>query len=86
MIVPDLKGILACMTGDYQKKYFNHEIIPLNPGGLYQDKLGQGARYNPLIILIDDWKNPALHVHLFPDARSIAKQLCPEPSSPSTLY
>lgn len=83
MIVPDLKGILACMTGDYRKKYFKHEIIHLNPGGLYRDKLGVGARYNPLIILIDDWNDPAQHVHLFPDARSIAKQLCPEPAQAS---
>ncbi len=51
----------------------------MNPGGLYQDILGIGARYNPLQILIDDWDNPETHTQLFSDAQSIAKQLCQDP-------
>jgi len=46
---------------------------------LYKKILGQGSRYNPLQILIDDWNDPALHTHVFDDARAIALQLCPDP-------
>ena len=54
MIVPDLKATLACMTGDLRKKQFKHEIICVNPAGLYSKILGKGARYNPLIILTEN--------------------------------
>jgi type IV secretion system protein VirD4 len=79
MFVPDLKGTLACMTAKLRQKRYGHEILCVNPGGLYQDILGIGARYNPLQILIDDWNNPEFHSQLFSDAQSIAKQLCQDP-------
>lgn len=79
MIVPDLKGTLACMTAQLRRKKHKHKIITVNPGHLYENILGPGARYNPLQILIDAWSNPALHSQLFADAGSMARQLCPEP-------
>lgn len=78
MIVPDLKGTLAVMTAKHRQKKFKHEIIILNPAGLYAELLGPSACYNPLQIIIDDWNNQDLHKHLLSDARSIAKQLYPE--------
>lgn len=80
MFVPDLKGTLACMTAQLRRKRYKHEILCVNPGGLYQDILGAGARYNPLQILWDDWSDPKTHSQLFSDAQSIAKQLCQDPA------
>lgn len=79
MFVPDLKGTLACMTAELRRKRYKHEILCVNPGGLYQDILGVGARYNPLQILIDSWNSPDRHAQLLSDAQSIAKQLCQDP-------
>ena len=79
MLVPDLKGTLACVTGRYREKTLGHKIITLNPAGLYTDILGPSARYNPLQILIDDWEDPALRSQLFTDAGALAKQLYPDP-------
>lgn len=83
MFVPDLKGTLACMTAKLREKVFKHKVVCVNPAGLYQKILGIGARYNPLQILIDDWKDNSLRNQLMSDAHSIAKQLYPEPSSQS---
>lgn len=80
MFVPDLKGTLACMTSQLRRKRYKHETLCINPGGLYEDILGSGARYNPLQILIDDWADPATHAQLMSDAQSIAKQLCQDPA------
>ena len=80
MFVPDLKGTLACMTAELRRKRYKHEILCVNPGGLYQNILGAGARYNPLQILIDDWSNPESHAQLMSDAQAIAKQLCQDPA------
>lgn len=80
MFVPDLKGILACMTAQLRRKRYKHDILCVNPAGLYQNILGGGARYNPLQILIDDWRDPATHAQLLSDAQAIAKQLCQEPA------
>lgn len=80
MFVPDLKGTLACMTAELRRKLYKHETLCVNPGGLYQDTLGTGARYNPLQILIDDWNNPQTHAQLMSDAQAIAKQLCQDPA------
>lgn len=79
MIVIDLKGTLACVTAKAREKYFKHLIFYLNPVGMYASILGIGACYNPLQILIDDWQDPEKHKMLFADARSIAKQLSPDP-------
>lgn len=81
MITPDFKGTLACMTAELRRKKHKHEIVIVNPAGLYESRLGQSARYNPLQILMDDWSDPKLHTELFSDANAIARQLCPEPTN-----
>jgi len=79
MIVPDFKGTLACMTAKTRKKKFGSHCITINPAGLHEDILGAGASYNLLIILIDSWNDPTRHVYLMDDARSMAKQMSPDP-------
>lgn len=77
MIVTDLKGTLAVMTHKLREKQHNQTVYCVNPANLYREILGILARYNPLIILIDDWKfNPK---DLIADAQVIAFQLCPDP-------
>jgi type IV secretion system protein VirD4 len=78
MIVPDLKGTLACVTKAAREKRFGHKVFCVNPGRLYEDILGKPARYNPLQILIDDWTENR-HADLLSDARAMALQLSPEP-------
>lgn len=79
MFVPDLKGILACMTAHVRRKRFGHRILIINPAGRYAELLGPAARYNPLQILIDAWNDPAWHNQVMADARAIAHQLCQDP-------
>lgn len=86
MLVPDLKGTLACMTADMRRKKHKHEILCVNPAGMYQDILGPGARYNPLQILIDDWNTPEYRSQLVSNAQAIAKQLNPDPPSQGDPY
>ena len=81
MFVPDLKGTLACMTAGLRRKKHGHDILCVNPAGLYSERLGVGARYNPLQILVDDWSAPDYHCQLFANAQAIAKQLCSDPPS-----
>lgn len=80
MIVPDLKGTLACQMAKYRQRYFKHQSIKLNPAGLYEDRLGVSARYNPLQILIDNWQNPKHHRYLMSDTEAMAMQLYPDPA------
>ena len=52
----------------------------MNPEGLYQDKLGTPARYNPMWIVLDDWLDADRHKDLIADAQAMALQLYPEPA------
>ena len=79
MIVPDWKGTLTAMTADVRREKYGHEVYTLNPSGAYADQTGPSARYNPLIILIDDWDTPEAHKRLLGDAAAIARQLYPDP-------
>ncbi len=79
MVVTDLKGTLGCMTKKLREEQHNQETYCVNPANLYQDIFGESALYNPLIIIIDDWKTKAGHKDLIADAQAIALQLCPEP-------
>lgn len=81
MLVPDLKGTMACMTGKMRQTRHKHKVVYINPAKLYENILGAGvgARYNPLQILIDDWADPAFRSQLLPDAQAIAKQLYSDP-------
>ena len=78
MIVPDLKGTLACITKRTRAKRHKHKIYCVNPAQLFEDKLGKAARYNPLQILSDSWAAKNLS-DLITDAQAIAFQLMPEP-------
>mgnify|MGYP003636804695 FL=1 len=78
MIVPDLKGTLACVTKYAREKKHKQKIYCVNPARLYEDQLGTPARYNPLQILIDSWQQ-GNHEDLITDAQAIALQLLQEP-------
>lgn len=78
MIVPDLKGTLACVTKYAREKKHKQKIYCVNPAKLYEDQLGKPARYNPLQILIDSWQQ-GNHEDLITDAQAIALQLLQEP-------
>ncbi|MES2662120.1 MAG: type IV secretory system conjugative DNA transfer family protein [Pseudomonadota bacterium] len=81
MLVPDLKGTLAVMTGKYRRKKFQHETLFVNPAGINAHILGVGARYNPLQILIDTWVDPKLHNQVLSEAEGLAKQFCQDPKT-----
>lgn len=78
MIVPDLKGTLACITKRTREKRHKNKIYCVNPARLFEDRLGTPARYNPLQILMDSWKGGHLE-DLITDAQAIALQLLTEP-------
>ncbi len=79
IIVTDLKGTLACITKETREKIHGHRAVCVNPGGLYKERLGAPARYNPLQILADDWDSDHKR-DLVTDAQAIALQLLPEPA------
>ena len=79
MIVCDLKGTLAVMTGKLRSKVFRHKVLYLDPAGKYRNIIGKSSSYNLLQILIDDWADPRKHEFLFDDAEAIALQLYAEP-------
>lgn len=78
MIVPDLKGTLACISAKHRRKKFRHDIILLNPAHINEGILGKSHRYNPLQLVADAWADESLHPFVMSDVRSIAKQLSPE--------
>ncbi len=78
MIVPDLKGTLACITKRTREKRHKNKIYCVNPARLYEKKLGKPARYNPLQILMDSWQSGNME-DLITDAQAIALQLLSEP-------
>jgi type IV secretion system protein VirD4 len=79
IIVTDLKGTLACITKETREKIHGHKVVCVNPGGLYKERLGVPARYNPLQILADDWESEHKR-DLVTDVQAIALQLLPEPA------
>ena len=78
MIVPDLKGTLACITKRAREKRHKNKVYCVNPARLYENKLGKPARYNPLQILVDSLEG-GNQEDLITDAQSIALQLLTEP-------
>ncbi len=77
MIIADLKGTIACITAFIRKKIHKHTIYILNPAGLFKKILGESARYNPLILVIDPWLS-GQHADVITMARNIALQLLPD--------
>ncbi len=82
IVATDLKGTLACMTKNLREAQHGQTTYCVNPANLYPNILGIPARYNLLIILIEDWKTTDGHKDLIADAQAIAFQLCPEPPTP----
>jgi type IV secretion system protein VirD4 len=76
MIVADYKGELAACCAEARRK-MGQKVYCLNPSGLFTDQAGAPARYNPLIILVDDWEHS--QKDMLADARAMALQLVPEP-------
>jgi type IV secretion system protein VirD4 len=78
-IFPDFKGELVCML----KKPLEQrgEVVRvLNPGGLWQDRIGDSDSYNPLDIIADDLNRPGGLRDLPGDLREFNKQILPEPA------
>ncbi len=80
IVVPDLKGELVAVAAPLRRR-LGQKVYALNPSRLFIDQAGEPARYNPLVILDDDWRFS--RVDMIADARSIALQLCPEPAKAS---
>ena len=70
------------MTAELRCKKFGHRAIFLNPAKAHAKRLGAGAKYNPLKILVKNWSDAKWHCQLVADAQAIALQLCPEPANP----
>ncbi len=79
IIVADFKGTLSVMTRDLREKQHKQDVFVANPAGLFSDKLGHSARYNPMWIVLDDWLDSHRHKDLMADAQAMALQLYPEP-------
>ena len=79
IIAADFKGTLSVMTKVLREKQHKQEVFVVNPAGLYQDKLGTPARYNPMWIVLDDWTDSERYKDLMADAHAMALQLYPEP-------
>jgi type IV secretion system protein VirD4 len=78
-IYPDFKGELVCLLKKPLEK--RGEIVRvLNPGGLWQDRIGEGDTYNPSDIIVDDLYRPGGLRDLPGDLRELGKQILPEPS------
>ncbi len=77
LIVPDYKNELAVMTKSVREG-LGQQVVCLNPSGINEDILGPAARYNPLVILCDDWDGS--QSDMIADARGMALRLSPEPA------
>ncbi|MFT6660690.1 MAG: type IV secretion system protein VirD4 [Maricaulis maris] len=77
IIAPDYKGELAVCTADARRR-MGQKVYCVNPSRAFVDRLGEPARYNPLVILVDDWDHS--QPDMIADARAIALQLYPEPA------
>lgn len=77
MIVADYKGELAACCARLRRG-MGQKVYSLNPSHRFTDQAGEPARYNPLVILLDDWLHSARD--MIADARAMALQLCPEPT------
>ncbi len=80
VVVPDLKGELITVAGPLRRR-MGQMVYCLNPPRLFIEQAGEPARYNPLVILADDWEHS--RPDMIADARAIALQLCPEPAKAS---
>lgn len=78
MIVPDLKGTLACVTKKTRENLHKNRVYCVNPAGLFERKLGTPSRYNPLQIIKDSWTS-SNQQDVITDAQAIALQLLIEP-------
>jgi type IV secretion system protein VirD4 len=80
IVVPDLKGELLAVAAPLRRRLCQ-KVYSLNPSRLFVEQAGEPSRYNPLVILDDDWRFS--RVDMIADARAIALQLCPEPAKAS---
>lgn len=79
IIAADFKGTLSVMCKALREKKHKQEVFVANPAGLYREKLGTSARYNPMWIVLDDWTDSERNQDLMADAQAMALQLYPEP-------
>ena len=78
-IFADFKGELVCML----KKPLaaRDEIIRvLNPGNLWQDRIGRSDTLNPNDIIVDDLNRPVGLRDVMDDLSELVKQILPEPA------
>lgn len=72
MIVLDQKDTLRHITAEYRRKKFGHKIVVIDFSGN-----SESACYNPMQLLIDDWRDSRFHSRLVPDTQALARQLYP---------
>ena len=83
MIVPDLKGTLACITAEHRRSHLKQNVYCIDPTGKYESIVGKSAAYNILQTLLNHWNDPSRHIHLLADANELAVHFCPEPARTS---
>lgn len=78
-IIFDFKSNLAVMLHSALKKRGENVLI-LNIGGLYEDKLGESASYNPLDLITDHFETSGGLQDVVGDCTEMAHQLYPDPA------
>jgi type IV secretion system protein VirD4 len=78
-IFADFKGELVCMLKEPLATR-GEVICVLNPGGLWQERIGANDSYSPLDIIADDLNRPGGLRDLNEDLREFTGQILPEPS------
>ncbi|WP_022694708.1 type IV secretory system conjugative DNA transfer family protein [Ponticaulis koreensis] len=80
IFVSDMKqGSLVHITSRTRKKRLKNEIVILDPVAVMTGIDQIASRYNPLSLLIDDWKDDTKRKYLMSDLRGFVKQMLPEP-------
>ncbi len=78
-VVGDFKGELLCVMKEPLEAR-GETVLWLNPGGLWQDRVGAGHSYNPLDIIVDDLHRPGGLRDVADDLREFAVQTYPDPA------
>ena len=78
-VFSDFKGELVCILKKALEKR-GEKVRVLNPGGLWNDYIGESDCYNPLDIIADDLERPGGLRDVPDDLREQSTQILPEPA------
>ena len=78
-VFSDFKGELVCILKKALEKR-GEKVRVLNPGGLWNDYIGESDCYNPLDIIADDLERPDGLRDVPDDLREQSTQILPEPA------